>query len=70
MNGTIPLLPNTPSWRDTQLKYGDNFRCRWEDDIKINCKETGCEDVDRIHMTGKSVQRGAPVNAVINVRVA
>jgi hypothetical protein len=25
MSGAISLLPNTPSWRDAQLKYRDNF---------------------------------------------
>jgi hypothetical protein len=25
MSGSIPLLPNTPSWRGTQLKHRDNF---------------------------------------------
>jgi hypothetical protein len=25
MNGAIPPLPNTPSWRGAQLKHRDNF---------------------------------------------
>jgi len=27
MNGAIPPLPNTPSWRGAQLKHRDNFMC-------------------------------------------
>jgi len=25
MSGTIPPVPNTPSWRGAQLKHRDNF---------------------------------------------
>jgi hypothetical protein len=25
VSGTIPSLPNTPSWRGAQLKHGDSF---------------------------------------------
>jgi hypothetical protein len=25
MSGTVPLLPNTPSWRGAELKHRDNF---------------------------------------------
>jgi hypothetical protein len=25
MNGAIPQLPNSPSWRGAQLKHRDNF---------------------------------------------
>jgi hypothetical protein len=27
MLGAIPPLPNTPLWRDAQLKHRDNFTC-------------------------------------------
>jgi hypothetical protein len=31
MNGGIPPLPNTPSWRGTQLKHRDNFTSTFTD---------------------------------------
>jgi hypothetical protein len=45
------------------------LRCRWEDNIKIDVKETGWEDVDWIHLAQDTDQWRALVNAVMNFQV-
>jgi len=41
---------------------------RWEDNIKVNLKEVGCESMDWIDLTQKD-RWWALVNAVMNLRV-
>jgi len=40
------------------LKGRDHLEtwCRWEDNIKMDLKEIGCEDMDRIHMAQERAQ--------------
>jgi hypothetical protein len=45
------------------------YRCRWEDNIKTNLKETGSEGVDWILPAKYRGQWRAPVNTIINFRV-
>jgi hypothetical protein len=42
---------------------------RWEDNIKIDLKETGCKDLDWIHLAQGRVQWQAFVNVVMNLQV-
>jgi hypothetical protein len=44
-------------------------RCRWEDNITMDLKETTREFVDWIHLAQVSGQRRALVNTVMNFRV-
>jgi hypothetical protein len=44
-------------------------RCRWEDNIKIDVRETGCSGMDRIHLAQDRDQWRALVNMVMNLRV-
>jgi hypothetical protein len=40
---------------------------RWEDNIRMNLRETGWEDVDWIHVAKYRDQRRAVVNTVMNL---
>jgi hypothetical protein len=44
-------------------------RRRWEDNIKMNLKETGCGGVDWIDLVQDRDRWRALVNAVMNLRV-
>jgi hypothetical protein len=44
-------------------------RCRWEDNIKINLTETGCDGMDWIHLAQDRDQWRALVNTVMNLLV-
>jgi len=44
-------------------------RRRWEDDIKMNVKEVGCEVMDWIELAQDRDRWRALVNAVMNLRV-
>jgi hypothetical protein len=44
-------------------------RRRWEDNMRVDFKETVCEDVDWIHLAQDSDQWRAVVNTVMNLRV-
>jgi hypothetical protein len=44
-------------------------RSRWEDNIKIDLRETGFEDVDWIHWAQDRDRWWALVNTVMNLRV-
>jgi hypothetical protein len=44
-------------------------RCRWEDNIRMDLKELGWEDVVWIHLTQDGDQWQAVVNMVMNFRV-
>jgi hypothetical protein len=41
MRGAIPPFSNTVSWRDAQLKHGDNFKKIKKDDMKETCSIHG-----------------------------
>jgi hypothetical protein len=43
------------------------FGCRWEDNIKVDLRETGHECVDWAEVTQDKVKWQASENAVINV---
>jgi hypothetical protein len=45
-------------------------RHRWEDNIKMDLKETGCDDVDWFHMAQHMVQWWNIVYTVINTWVS
>jgi len=42
---------------------------RWEDNIKMDIQEVGCEGIDWIYLTQDRDRRWALVNAVMNLRV-
>ena len=44
-------------------------RCRWEDNIKINLKEVGCEPGDCIALAEDGDQYRSYVRVVMNLRV-
>jgi hypothetical protein len=44
-------------------------RCSWEDNIKMDLKEIGCEGVDYTPLAQDRNQRRAIVNTVMNLRV-
>jgi hypothetical protein len=43
--------------------------CKWEKNIKIDIKETGCADMDWIHLAKFRAQWQALANTVIKFRV-
>ena len=45
-------------------------RLRWEDNIKMDLQEVGCEDVDWIELSQDRDRWRALVNAVMNLRVS
>jgi hypothetical protein len=45
-------------------------RRMWRDNIKMNPKVRGCEDVKYVHMGQNKDQWRAPVNTLINILVA
>ena len=45
------------------------LRRRWEDNIKMDLQEMGCEGLDWIELAQDRVKWRALVNAVMNVRV-
>jgi hypothetical protein len=44
-------------------------RCRWVDNIKIDLREIGWDDMDWIDLAQDKDHWGAPVNTVMNLRV-
>jgi hypothetical protein len=44
-------------------------RCRWEDNIKMDLREVGCEGMDWIEQVQDRDRWLALVNAVMNLRV-
>jgi hypothetical protein len=44
-------------------------RHRWEDNIKMDLQEVGCEDMDWIELTQDRDRRRALMNAVMSIRV-
>ena len=44
-------------------------RCRWEDNIKMDLQEVGCEGMDWIELVQDRDRWRALVNAVMNLRV-
>jgi len=44
-------------------------RCRWEDNIKMDLHEMGCEGMDWIELAQDRDRGWALVNAVMNLRV-
>jgi len=47
----------------------DRHRCRWEDNIKIDLQEVGCEGMDWIELAHDRDRWRALVNAVLNLLV-
>jgi hypothetical protein len=44
-------------------------RCRWEDNIKVDLRETGIDEANWIRLTQDRVQRPVFVNTAMNLRV-
>ena len=44
-------------------------RCRWEDNIKMDLQETGCQGMDWIELAQDRDRWRALLNAVMNLRV-
>jgi len=45
-------------------------RHRWEDKIRIDLRETGCDGMDWIHLAQDRDQWGGHVNTEMNIRVS
>jgi hypothetical protein len=45
-------------------------RRRWEDNIKMDLQEVGCENMDWVDQAGDRDRWRAVVNAVMNLRVS
>jgi hypothetical protein len=43
-------------------------RCRWEDNIRMDLMEIGCENVDWMHLAPDKDQWLALVNTIMNLR--
>ena len=50
-------------------RYHWTDRCRWEDNIKIDLQEVGCEGMDWIELAHDRDKWRALVNAVLNLLV-
>jgi hypothetical protein len=50
-----------------RLRYPGSSKHRWEDNIKIDLREIGWEDVDWIHLAQNRDQWRALVNTVLEV---
>jgi len=42
-------------------------RCRWEDNIRMDPREVGWEDMDRMHLAEDRENWGTLVNTVMNL---
>jgi hypothetical protein len=51
-------------------KPEERYRCRWEDNIKMDLQEVGCESMKWIDLAQERDRWWALVNAVMNFRVA
>jgi ribosome biogenesis protein Nip4 len=65
VRGAYNILVGRPEGR-RQL---ERPRHRWEDNIKMDLREIGFEDVDWIHLAQDRDRWWAVVNAVMNLRV-
>jgi hypothetical protein len=63
--GVYRVLVGRPE-RKTPLK---RHRCRWEDNIKLDLRETGIDGMNWIRLAQDRVQWRAFVNMVMNLRV-
>jgi hypothetical protein len=55
--------------RNRKLKKAfGTLRIRWEDNINVDFKDMGCEDVVLIHLAQDRVQSRALMNMVMNLR--
>jgi hypothetical protein len=54
--------------RDRKTLLG-RTRCRWKDNIKMDLREIGSEDVDWIHLAQATDQWRALLNTVMNLRI-
>jgi hypothetical protein len=65
MRNAYEILVGKPSWKRPLGKP----RCRWDDTIKVNYKETGCQAVGWIFWAQDRVQWRAIVNTVMNIAI-
>jgi hypothetical protein len=56
-------------WETEEKRPLGRPRCRWEDNIKMDLRETGWDGVDWIDLTQDRDQWRAFVNTVVNLRV-
>ena len=56
-------------WGNMRERYHWTDRCRWEDNIKIDLQEVGCEGMDWIELAHDRDRWRALVNAVLNLLV-
>jgi hypothetical protein len=57
-------------WRSQEIELLERPRNRWEDDIKIDLKEIGWEDVEWTRLTQDSYQCWAVENTVLKNRIS
>jgi hypothetical protein len=48
----------------------ERFWRRWEDNIKMDLKDIGCDDVDWIHLSQNRFQSGVLLNTAKNLQVS
>jgi hypothetical protein len=65
--GEMRILQNLVGGPEGRRPYG-RLRCRWED-IKMDLRKMGCEDVVWIHLAQDRDRGRALVNTVMNLRV-
>jgi hypothetical protein len=65
MRNAYRILVGMPDGKRQLGRFGR----RWEDNIRMDLKETGSEDVDRIHLAHDKDQWRVLMNAVLNFRV-
>jgi hypothetical protein len=53
-------------WKPDEKRPMGRFRCRWEDNIKVDLQEVGCGGMDWIEMAQNRDSWTALVNAVMN----
>jgi hypothetical protein len=65
VRGAYNILVGRPEWRRPLRR----LRCRWEDNIMMDLRETEFGDMDWIHLAQDRDRRCAVVNTVMNLRV-
>ena len=56
-------------WKPEGKRHLGRPRCRWEDNIKMDLQEVGCEGMDWIELAQNRDRWRVLVNAVMNLRV-
>jgi hypothetical protein len=69
MHGRMRNAYNTSVGKSEGKKPAGRFRRRWEDNMRMDLREVGCEGVDWMHLAQDRDQWRAVVNMGMNLRV-